>query len=283
VQDTHRDLELSSGETEIIGVKLDRTAAVISPQGIVLQEPRDVVSFFEASLSPAAPTPEPTPEPLRPLPAGQGALVIDNYIGDELVLDILGVIYRVPPNGRRQINLSPDLIKYSAAAGYSGTAGEAEVAAGRYTGLGFNREIPPEELDYDVGGLKPTRVPLAMWTVLVDLSNEPVVEFGAAAPEPIVAPPALLPLSGAVTAPGNLRVVNYIGETLTFTINNQEYQVPAGDSKLSLELEPGEYTFTASTPRASGNNSVRVTAGETVQVSITVNLRGDRVEIYINP
>ena len=76
-------------------------------------------------------------------------------------------------------------------------------------------------------------------------------------------------------------VVNYIGETLTFTTNNQAYPVPGNGGSLALNLAPGEYTFTASTPGAAANDSLQVTAGKVTRVSVALDVHSGQIEIYI--
>jgi hypothetical protein len=247
---------------------------------VVLEEPRDTLVFFEASLTPPAPAPELQPEPLQPLPAGQGALVFVNYIGEALTLDIRGDLFSVPANGRLQVNLLPGEVSYSASAGFSGINGTAQVTAGGYTGLGFTREILPEEPDYEVGEPVPTPVPLEMSVFPVSLEDAPVGQppsVSAAA-----APPGT-DAEEAVSAPAGqagLNVVNYVGETLTFTIDNQVYTVAGSGGQLTIDLAPGEYTFTGSTPQAGANGSLRVTQGTATQVSVALDVSSGEMKIY---
>jgi len=164
-------VELSPGQQYVLGTRLDTLPARLSPEGKVIEKPRDVLVFFEASLQPAAPTPVATRSPLQPIPAGLGALVLDNYIGEELVVDLQGNIYRVPANGRLQVNLTPGEYAYSVSAGISGMSGTAEVRAGVYTGLGFSRETPPTPT-YELGKPAPTVAIPKILVVPVDLSAE---------------------------------------------------------------------------------------------------------------
>ncbi|MGQ9787243.1 MAG: hypothetical protein ACUVSF_13235 [Anaerolineae bacterium] len=164
-------VELAYGQQYVLGARLDTRPARLSPEGKVIEEPRDVLIFFEASLQPAAPTPIATRSPLQPLPAGLGALVFDNYIGEELVVDVQGSVYRVPANGRLQVNLAPGEYAYSVSAGISGMSATAEVRAGAYTGLGFSREAPPTPT-YEVGKPAPTVTVPEILVVPVDLSGE---------------------------------------------------------------------------------------------------------------
>ena len=67
------EVELVADQTQVLGARLERSKPVVSPAGVVLEEPRDMLLFFEASLTPSAPSPEPRPAPLQPLSPGQGA------------------------------------------------------------------------------------------------------------------------------------------------------------------------------------------------------------------
>jgi hypothetical protein len=166
-------VELAAGQTFVLGARLDKTAPRLSPDGDVVEEPRDVLILFEASQNPPAPAPTSTHVPLQKLPADQGALVFDNYIGEELVVDLQGTTYRVPADGRLQVNLAPGEYGYSVGAGVSGANGSAHVVAGQYTGLGFSREVPVTPT-YDVGDPEPTPVILHIIVTPVDLSGEQV-------------------------------------------------------------------------------------------------------------
>jgi hypothetical protein len=273
------EVDLTAGQTQTLGARLEQAGAVISPAGVVLQKPREVLVFFAASLTPPAPTVTPQPVPLQPLPAGQGALVFVNYIGEDLIVNIHNVQYTVPADSRLQINLPPGEINYTASTSRSSLNGSVQVTAGAYTGLGFTREIPPKP-DYDVGQPAPTPVPLKMSVFPVPLKGEPVSQ--ATSTPPVAASPTVASL--AVSAPagqGELTVTNYIGETLTFTINNQAYPVAGNGGSLTLDLAPGEYTFTASTPGAAANNSLYITAGAVTRVSVALDVQSGQIEIYI--
>jgi hypothetical protein len=273
------EIVLSEGGTRVLGARLERTGPVVSPTDIVLEEPRDQLVFFEASLMPPAPTPASQPEPLQPLPPGQGALVFLNYIGEAVKVDIDGNVYTIPANGRSQINLPPGQVSFSASAGLSGTNGTAQVVVGEYTGLGLTRDIGPEEPDYDVGQLVPTPVPLQMHVLPVSLQDVP---SSGASPTPATAvSPAIDIMPAPSSQQGELALVNYIGDELTFTINNQAYLVSPSGGGLRLSLMAGEYTFTASIPQASTNGVLRVGAGQTTRVSVALNVQSGNIELYI--
>ncbi len=273
------EVDLTAGQTQILGARLEQTGAVISPTGVVLQEPRDMLVFFEASLTPPAPTAIPQPAPLQPLPAGQGALVFVNYIGEDLIVNIHDVQYTVPADSRLQINLPPGEVTYTASTSRSSLNGSARVTAGVYTGLSFTREIPPKP-DYDVGKLAPTPVPLKMFVSPVPLTGTPSTE-GPTAPLAEASPTPVTPPVSSPAGQGNLLIVNYIGETLTFTINNQAYSVPGNGGSLTLDLAPGEYTFTASTPGTAANNSLHITAGMVTRVSVALDVHSGQMKNYV--
>jgi hypothetical protein len=276
------EVELASGQTQVLGARLERSKPVVSPAGVVLEEPRDTLVFFEASLTPPAPASEPQPAPLQPLPVGQGALVFVNYIGEALIVDIGGDLYTVPANARLQVNLPPGEVSYSASAGVSGTNGTAQVVNGGYTGLGFSREFSPQEPDYEVGKPVPTPIPLTISVVAVSLENEPVGE-APPTPAPVTASPVTTngrpgPAPGGQ---GELNVVNYIGEALTFTIDSQTYSVAGDRGELTIDLAPGDYTFTASTPRAGANGSLNVAAGATIRISVALDVESGEMQLYV--
>jgi hypothetical protein len=277
---TDGEVELAAGKTRMLGARIERTGPVLSRAGIVLEPPRDQLLLFEASLAPPpAPATEPQLQPLFPLPAGQGALVFVNYIGEDLVLNIDDTLYTVPANERLQIDLPPGEVGYSASAGFSGMNGTEQVKIGTYTGLGFTREIPPEEADYRVGKPVPTPVPLEMSVFPVSLAGEPI---GEVKPTPKqVAPAAGAVSPAALTDESSLSVVNYIGESLTFTVDNHAYSVVGGGGELALNLAPGEYTFTASTPGSGANGSLLVTEGKTTRVSVALELRSGQMRVHV--
>lgn len=279
---TNGEIELLIGQTQILGAHLERSSPVLSPAGLVLEKPQDVLVIFEATLTPPASPTATKPDPLRPLPVGKGALVLVNYIGETLTVDIDGTLYTVPTNGRLQIDLPPGEVTYSVSAGLSGMNGAVQVTVNDYIGVGFKREIPPEEADYEVGEPVPTPVPLEISDFPVSLVDEPVGRDASASAE--VASPASKDDESIFTPPGQevLEVVNYIGEALTFTINNQTYLVAADGGTLTLNVAPGEYTFSASTPQAGMNGSLGVTEGEDTQVGVALDFESGRLKVYTN-
>jgi hypothetical protein len=270
------EIDLAPGQTYVLGARLEAEPAVISPAGIVLRKPFNKVLFFPASLTPAAPTPTPAPPVLQPIPAGQGALVFVNYVGDELTVNINNTVYKAPADGQLQINLAPGQVNYTASVGPSFYNGTISIEAGAYTGLSVTRDIPVTPT-YDVGDLKPTAVPLKLHINPVSLSGEPVATATLSAPAGGAAAPAAPGPSGGTA----LTVVNYIGEPATFTINNKEYNLAANGGSVAIALAPGDYTFTASTPKASTNGALTVMSGTGVKVSLAGNPAGDQINAYV--
>jgi hypothetical protein len=270
------EIDLAPGQTYVLGARLETQPAVISPAGIVLRKPFNQVVFFPASLTPAAPTPTPTPPVLRPLPAGQGALVFVNYVGEELTVNINNTIYKAPADGQLQINLAPGQVNYTASVGPSFYNGTISIQAGAYTGLSVTRDIPVTP-ELDLGKLKPTAVPLQLHINPVSLSGEPVATATSSAPAGGAAAPAAPGPSGGAT----LTVVNYIGQPATFTIDNKTFSVAANGGDVGIALAPGDYTFTASTPKGSTNGSLKAVSGAAVQVSLTANPAGDQINAYV--
>jgi hypothetical protein len=281
---TNGEIVLSAGQTQVLGARLERTGPVLSPTGEVLEKPKDQLVIFEASLTPSAPTSTPQPAPLQPLPSGEGALVLVNYIGETLTVNLNDQLYTVPANERLQVNLPPGQVTYSASAGFSGTNGTAQIVAGQYSGLGFSTEPVPQPT-YDVGQPAPTPEHPKMNVFPVPLESVPVSQ-GSPSPTIVTTPAAPPQATGTPVSPSaseaELIVVNYIGETLTFTINNHQYQIAPDGGQLTLSLAPGAYTYTTSVPSASDNGSLDVTAGKTIQVGVALNVNNHQLELYIN-
>jgi hypothetical protein len=271
------EIDLAAGQTYVLGARLETQPAVISPTtGVVLRKPFNQVVFFPASLTPAAPTPTPTPPVLQPLPAGQGALVFVNYVGDEVTVNINNIVYKVPADRQLQINLAPGQVNYTASVGPSFYNGTISIQAGVYTGLSVTRDIPVTPT-YEVGEIKPTAVPLELHINPVAVSGEPVATLTPAASAPAGGNAAPASSSGGTT----LTVVNWIGQPAIFTIDNKEYNLGANGGSAAIALAPGDYTFSASTPKGSTNGSLTVVSGASVQVSLAANPAGDQINAYV--
>jgi hypothetical protein len=134
-----------------------------------------------------------------------------------------------------------------------------------------------------VGKPAPTPVPLQISVFPVALDTAAV--SSQATPTPVAEAPAGTDVGGApVTAPegqATLTVSNYIGETLTFTIDNQAYEVAGNGGQLRLDLAPGEYTFSASTPQAGTNGGLSIPEGRSTQVSVALEAGNGAMQVFV--
>lgn len=89
----------------------------------------------------ALPTPKdrpPAPTPLPTIPAGMGGLMVTNYYGQDMNIDVAGKLYKVPANGTIIIHLPPGKYNWSADIPGLGRAGATvEIVLGRYYDLPF--------------------------------------------------------------------------------------------------------------------------------------------------
>ncbi|HMQ52187.1 MAG TPA: hypothetical protein PKE64_30030 [Anaerolineae bacterium] len=284
---------LTPGETVAKAARLDQTAPAIDRDGTLLKEPQDIVDVFD--FDPFAQPVETTPvvDTWQPEPAvaGQASLVWINYIGDELTVDLNGQIYKVaPPSneipGRLQLDLPPGEYTYSASVPAGSTNGRFSLAAGQVVGL-TAVGTPLEEREYEVGERYDPLLPIAVTVTQEDLTAQ------AATPTPLPSPaeaPATVPAADnvepapavetPVAAPA-LRVKNYAGETLTFTIDNQAYSI-SNNEELNLDLPPGEYTYTASLPSRAVNGTVLLQPGQPVELSVAIDFAANVLSVYGN-
>ncbi len=84
--------------------------------------PTDRVAFDNFSISKmnrplALPAPEPTATPAPTIPAGTGGIIVDDFCGFEVYLDIGGKLYTIPVDGQIIIHLPPGHYPVSATAG----------------------------------------------------------------------------------------------------------------------------------------------------------------------
>lgn len=91
------EIELMAGQTRFLGIRVEWSGPIISSTGSLLEGPDDRLVFFEANLTPPEPTPTPELKPVESPPDGLGALVIVNYIGEVLAIDIDSVLYTISP------------------------------------------------------------------------------------------------------------------------------------------------------------------------------------------
>jgi hypothetical protein len=279
---------ISPGGTVGKAARLEKTNALLDRDGNVLEGPQDYVFVFDvdpfATPAPQAPAGD-TWQPVAAAP-GQGSIAWTNYVGDELTVDLNGTLYKVPPAannipGHLQINVAPDLYRYTASVPNGSLNGELNLTAGQVVGLNVSAKLQPEP-DYDVGEPSPLPLPVELQLSQEDLTAE-------AAPQSTVTP-AQLPASGEVAAPVSAPVApvnqgvlvkNYAGDTLIFTINNQAYSI-ANNSSTTLPLPPGSYNYTASLPFVATTGTVELTADQGVELSIATNVNHDVLSVYQN-
>lgn len=268
--------------------RMEMTNAALDRDGNVLEKPKEYVFVFDvdpfATPAPQAPAGD-TWQPVAAAP-GQGSIAWTNYVGDELTVDLNGILYKVPPAsnnipGHLQINVAPGLYRYTASVPNGSFNGELNLAVGQVMGLNFSAKLQPDP-DYDIGEPSPLPLPVELQLSQEDLTAK-------AAPQGTVAPGAL-PASGGVTAPASapvtpvnegLLVKNYAGDTLIFTINNQAYSI-ADNSSTTLSLPPGSYNYTASLPFVATTGTVDLTADQGVELSIATNVNHDVLSVYQN-
>jgi hypothetical protein len=271
-------VDLAAGQTYVVGARVEQTPAVISSDGVVLQKPKDKLVLFEAAEIPGVSQVEPTMTSLQPIPADMGALVLDNYIGEELTVDIDGTIYTVPANGRLQIDLNPGEVTYTASVSTSSLNATAEVVVSEYTGLGFSRDYE-EPVEYKEGEPEPTPIPLDMYVDPVDLSGAAMAgtEAGEEATEEVIGDEVDMPAAKGVNG---VTVINYTGKILTFTLLDKQYVIAEDVLETQIELGQGEYGYTAAVPAAAHNGSFVVDPGQMVRLSISMSEDGNALRVY---
>jgi hypothetical protein len=273
--------------------RLDKTGPAVDHRGILLEEPQDYVHVFD--FDPFATPVEETAvvdtwQPATPA-SGKASLVFVNYTGDELTVDLNGQLYRVPPAantlpGRSQLEVDPGTYRYTASVPGGSLNDEVTVGPGQVMGLTISAGLPPER-EYEVGEAYDFLLP-----VTLELFNEDLTaQTGAPAPveTSAVETPATTPGSdvGAAATGQNevttlvegLRVKNYAGETLIFTINNQAYSIPDHD-ELTISLPPGSYNYTASRPFVATTGTVELQPNQEVELSVAINVAGDVLSVY---
>jgi hypothetical protein len=287
-------VDTGSGGTFIIepggyvgkAARLEKTNARLDRDGNVLEGPKDYVFIFDFDpfAAPIAPAPVTDTWQPRAAAAGQSSIAWTNYTGEELTVDLNGTIYKVPPAannipGRLQIDVAPGLYRYTASVPNGSLNGELNAVAGQVTGLNISAKLQPEP-EFDIGEPSPLPLPVDLLLSQEDLTARAVPASGTS--------PAEVPASQDVPAPTNvqpaatsegLRINNYAGETLIFTINNQAYLVPS-DVTTTLPLPPGLYNFTASLPFVAANGTVDLMTNQGAELSIATNVNRDVLNVY---
>lgn len=271
---------------------IEQTSPSVDRNGILLAAPKDKVKVFDFDpLAPPA-TEEPVVDTFQPAPAatGQASLVWVNYLGDELTVDLSGQLYKVAPAannipGRLQINVAPGDYTYTASVPAGSINGVITPLVGQVTGLNIFAD-PLKEREYEVGEEYEFIQPLTLRVQTEDLTGQTAVITQPATTETV---PATLPATGGELGPladespltEGLLIKNYAGDTLTFTINNQAYTLP-NNQQLSVTLPPGFYTYTASLPFVATTGAVDMQPGQSIQLSVAINVAHDVLSVYQN-
>jgi hypothetical protein len=134
-------VDLKAGEVFSLAAHLENTGPVFDASGENLDQTATALTWISFIQEPAS-----TRAPLQPIPSGYGAIVFDNYLGAELMVDLGGdSVWHVPVQGRMQFDLpaGPYRVTASAALQNIGETNNliATVATGKYTGLGFNKDL----------------------------------------------------------------------------------------------------------------------------------------------
>lgn len=271
--------------------RMEKTNALLDRAGNVLEKPKDLVFVFEVDPFAAPAVSAPVVDTWQPVVAApdQGSIAWTNYNRDELTVDLNGTLYKVPPAannipGRLQINLAPGLYRYTASVPYGSLNGEVNIVVGQVVGLSLSAK-PQEELEYEVGEPAPGPQPVELQLAQEDLTARVV----SATPASEVAPGELPTSGGVITPPAEaapavaegLLVKNFAGETLILTIGDQTYAIP-NNAETRLFLPPGRYNYTASLPLVAATGAVDLAPGQSVELSIAINVNHDVLSVYQN-
>ena len=136
--------DLAAGQTFSLANHLEKTGPVFDANGNVVDQVLFSPVWIEYLQN------DQTRLAAQPLPAGYGALVLENYIGTQLTANLGGdSTWAVPVQGRLQFDLPAGQYRLTV----SGTQDQisasynavAQVTGGQYTGLGFNRDLSQNE------------------------------------------------------------------------------------------------------------------------------------------
>jgi hypothetical protein len=276
------EFTINGTELVMVGVRLEQTAPKVE-NGILIEKPQDYVYLFD--IDPNSPKTETVVtvvdswQPTSPS-AGQGSLVwINHGSRDELVVDLNGQIYRVPPKqneipGRLQLDLPPETYNYTASVPYGAANGQIELVAGQIIGLNVVIETAP--LEYDVGDdfdyTPEVTVIITQENLMAQLPAQVVTQTQTISDVTVTVP--VKPETKA-----GIMVKNFTGETLLVTINNQVFSI-VDRAEQSLPLLPGHYDYTISIPGAAITGTIDFTKNQAVSLSVTINMTRDKLTIY---
>jgi len=289
------EFTLMPGQVVAKAARLEQTGPSVDNNGILLAKPDEYVFVFDFDPFAVPVEAAPVEDTWQPsvATAGQTSLVWINHLGDELTVDLNGQLYKVPPSannipGRLQVEADPGQYTYTASVPNGSVNGELTAVAGNVVGLTVYADPLPER-DYEIGEEYEFVRSLDVHLVEEDLTTQ----AAQAAAQPAAqeeAAPATLPTTGGplnsapvdvpVTTDG-LLIKNYAGDTLIFTINNQTYTIP-NNAEQTLTLPPGHYTYTASIPFVATTGQVNLQAGQSIELSIAINVAHDVLSVYQN-
>ncbi len=271
--------------------RIEQTNPVVE-DGILIEKPQDYVYVFD--FDPFA-TAEPVEVVDNWLPSvaapDQGSLVWINYTPDELTVDLNGTLYAVAPPqgdipGRLQIDVAPGEYAYTASIPYGSINGKISAVGGQVVGLNVTADLPPEP-EYEVGEEYDPHQ-----TITLNLFEEELTTQVTTAALPDTSTeetsPQTLPETGGVPAPilpdapvmgEGLLVKNYVGDTLVFTINNQTFTI-APNAEQIIDLPPGSYSYTASTPFAAISEIVDLGVGQGAELSVVTNINHNELTVF---
>ncbi len=292
------EFSLAAGDTVAKAAHIKQTGPMVDNKGILLEPPQDYVQVFDfdplavpiAEIA-VVDTWQPTSAALA-----MGSLVWVNHLGDELTIDLNGLIYKVSAKsgdipGRLQLDVTPDTYRYTASVPAGSLNGEVVVSPITVIALNVAAN-PPEPLEYKVGEEFEFVQPVSMKLFSEDVTNQAKVATTLTPdqPNPLDEAPQTLPNTGGdgvlpiVDQPflgGGVLVKNYAADTLIFTINHQAFVI-SNNTEQWLILSPGDYTYTASTPAVASNGSVTVVDGQSIILSIAINTTHDFLNVYQN-
>jgi hypothetical protein len=273
--------------------RIDQTGPVVDNEGVLLVAPEDYVLVFDFDplAVPAAEVPVlDTWQPSSATPA-MGSVVWINHLGDELTVDLSGTLYKVPPKssdvpGRLQIDVTPGGYRYTASVPNGSLNSEITVVSGQVTALNLTADPPPPR-KYKVGEEFELIQPVEMKLFEEDLTQQANTVAEPVTPD---AAPQTLPATGGEIGPvtidvptvsDGLLIKNYAGDTLIFTINDQTYTI-LNNAQQTLNLPPGQYSYTASIPYVATTGMVNVEPGLGVELSIAINVAHNFLNVYQN-
>lgn len=206
--------------------------------------------------------------------------VFINYFGQELILDLDDVTYKVPgtatapAGGRFELTLAPGEHKYAAnVPGVdTGSAGTFIITPGGYVGKAARMEKTNALLDRNGNVLEKPKDYVFIFDV------DPFASSVSAAPIAAIVDswkPAQAP-----AGQGSIAWTNYTGEELTIDLNGTLYKVPPAANNIAghsqINVPAGLYRYTASVPNGSVNGEVNLAAGQVMGLTVSAKLQEEQ-------